>query len=702
MTTTARKPSSSPREALTIQRPEIQALRAVAVLAVVLYHLWPSRVQGGYVGVDVFLVISGFLIIGHLLRDTDRTGTISLLGFWARRIRRLLPAALFVLALSGVVVIVWIPQVWWPQFLGEVSASAAYMVNWLLAANAVDYLGAENSSSPAQHYWSLSVEEQFYIVFPLILLATAAVCRARRWQTRTAVGFVLVAVAVASFGYSALAVAAGDPTAYFTTTSRAWQFAIGGLLAFGATKIVGSVALRAAASWLGLALIFGCIAFFNAATPFPGVMALVPSIGTVLVIWAGMPAARWAPTRALSSRPAQLLGDISYSTYLWHWPPLVILPILLARDLSTVERFGLFIMTLAAAWLTRHFIEEPFRRGRWIVRTLPRSSIAALLSISLLLAAGCGALAFRASEQARAADATISEAVRTADPCIGAPAALNECERPFAANELTNPAFAATDIGRGVQIEDECKQTMDGIEVVRCVAGDPEARVTIALVGDSHAGQYLEALDVYGEQHAIRFVTYLKTWCTGTGAIGVAADNTTGASGMESCTAWGTAVLDELVADPSVVAVVYATFSAAYLGTTGYASARSITAADYEAAWSRLIDAGKQVIALRDIPTAATSVPQCIAVHLDTYDPCTTPQHTALLAPAGDPMMVAAASTVGASLIDLTDVFCSDGDCHSLIGGIIVYFGNHHVTATFARTLAPIIGDRIEQALQSP
>ena len=699
MTTTVRPPIATSGEAATVQRPEIQALRAVAVLAVVLFHLWPTRITGGYVGVDVFFVISGFLIIGHLLREVDRTGTIRLLRFWARRIRRLLPAALSVLAVTAIVVIIWIPQVWWPQFLGEVGASAAYVVNWLLAANSVDYLGSENAPSPAQHYWSLSVEEQFYVVFPLLILLAVAVCRARRWPMRTAIGVVLVVVVVASFAFSALAVAAGDPAAYFVTHSRAWQFAIGGLLAFSASKLSGSIALRAAASWLGLGLILGSVLLFTATTPFPGVMALVPTVGTLLVIWAGMPAARWAPTRALGLRPVQFLGDISYSTYLWHWPPIVILPIVLARELGTVERLGLVVATLAAAWLTKRFIEEPFRYDHWIVRRLPRASVAALLCFSLLIAAGSGALAFRASQQAAAAEQAIAEAVRTADPCIGAPAAVNDCERPFAADALTNPAFAATDIGRGVQVEDDCKQTMDDVEIMRCVAGDPDASVTIALVGDSHAGQYLEALDVYGKQHAIRFVSYLKTWCTGTGATNVAAEGSSGGTGMESCTAWGDAVLDELAADPTVSAVVYAAYSAAYLGNSLSATARSITAADYASAWSRLVDAGKRVIALRDIPTAAVSIPECVAVHLDDYDPCATPESAALLAPDVDPMMVAAASTAGVTLVDLSDVFCSDDVCHSLIGGIIVYFGNHHMTATFARTIAPIVGDRIMQAV---
>ena len=184
---------------MTVFRPEVQALRAVAVASVVLYHLWPERLPGGFVGVDIFFVISGFLITQHLMGEISRTGRVALGAFWARRIRRLLPAAFTVIAVSLVLLFAIMPRVTWQENLQQLGASAAYVENWLLGFDAVDYLAAENSATLAQHYWSLSVEEQFYVVWPIVLLAALAVARLlRRGTPRTAVRWALVAVFVGS------------------------------------------------------------------------------------------------------------------------------------------------------------------------------------------------------------------------------------------------------------------------------------------------------------------------------------------------------------------------------------------------------------------------------------------------------------------------------------------------------------------------
>ena len=169
-----------PAVAPSAVRPEIQGLRAAAVMLVVIFHLWPSRLPGGYAGVDVFFAISGFLITAHLVREVERTGTVALPAFWARRARRLLPASMLVLLVSAVGVLVWVPVTYWQQFLREAAAATTYVLNWLLTRDAVDYLAAENAASPVQHYWSLSVEEQFYLVWPLLIILAVSLARTRR------------------------------------------------------------------------------------------------------------------------------------------------------------------------------------------------------------------------------------------------------------------------------------------------------------------------------------------------------------------------------------------------------------------------------------------------------------------------------------------------------------------------------------------
>ena len=222
-------------------RQEIQGLRAVAVLLVVLFHLWPNRVPGGYIGVDVFFVISGFLITSHILREVDRTGSVSLTQFWARRLRRLLPASYVVLAVSAVGVLLFVPRLVWQQFFGEILAAALYVENWALALDSVDYLAAENTPSPAQHYWTLSAEEQFYLVWPVLVLLGIWLAR-RRVSTsptgdhgggvRGGVFVVLAAGVAASLAYSLWVTATNPALAYFVTPARAWEFGAGALLAF--------------------------------------------------------------------------------------------------------------------------------------------------------------------------------------------------------------------------------------------------------------------------------------------------------------------------------------------------------------------------------------------------------------------------------------------------------------------------------------
>jgi peptidoglycan/LPS O-acetylase OafA/YrhL len=246
---------------------------------VVLFHLWPSRLPGGYVGVDIFFVISGFLIVGQLIRTVERRGRVDLMDFWARRARRLLPASLLVLSVTGIATVLWVPTVMWRQWFQEIIASALYVQNWLLAYNSVDYLGSENNASPAQHFWSLSVEEQFYILWPIIIVLLLLV--GRRLSTSRNLRIIrtaLIVVTVVSFVVSVMAVATDPAPAYFTTQSRAWEFGVGGLLAYFARSTASRPAwLRASASWLGLLL-----------------------IGMTLLVYS-----RWS-ARCLSSGPARL------------------------------------------------------------------------------------------------------------------------------------------------------------------------------------------------------------------------------------------------------------------------------------------------------------------------------------------------------------------------------------------------------------
>ena len=685
------------------------------MLGVVVYHLWPAQLPGGYVGVDIFFAISGYLIIGGLIRDTAPDGRIRLAEFWGRRARRLAPASLVVLVVTAATTLFLVPQVVWRQWFQEIGASALYFQNWVLAANSVDYLGADNSASPVQHFWSLSVEEQFYLAWPLLI---ALVLLLARRQSRRAIGVLLVVVTVLSFVWSVYDVVSGSPAAYFATQGRAWEFGAGGLLAFVVNGPIQRWRVpRAIAGWVGLAGIGFAYGLFNAATPFPGVAALLPVGATLLVIVAGVPRGVLAPSALLNLRPVQWVGGVSYSWYLWHWPPIVILPFVLHTDLHPLVLAAIFVGTLLLAAATKRLVEDPVRRGAWLIARPAPLSIVAALSIGALVF-GSGFVVNVQLDRQDAAAATALEAALAATPtateepgetslgCIGAPAALPKsgCENPYAPTELTNPTFAQTDIGKGVQVADQCKQTLTDATVITCDIGDLEtATTTLALIGDSHAGQYLEALDLYGRQHHLKFVTYLKTWCAGTSAPGVTPAGSGDPGANDSCASWGLAVLGAVAANPRFDGAVFSNFTVEYTITPAPGGqGRPVAAADFVAAWQTLLTAGKRVIVLRDTPNAgAMNVPQCIAANPGVVDPCTVPRAEALVPDADDPQVVAAKSLPAVDLIDLTSEFCDPTTCHTLIGGLVVYFDSHHMTATFSRTMAPIVGGAIVRVLDA-
>jgi peptidoglycan/LPS O-acetylase OafA/YrhL len=702
-------------------RPELQALRAVSVAVVVVFHAFPGRMQGGYVGVDVFFVLSGFLIIGHLLRELQATGRVRVIPFWARRARRLIPASLVALTVTVIATLIWVPPVNWIRYLHEAGAAAVYVLNLVLAGDSVDYLAADNAASPVQHFWSLSIEEQLYIVWPLVILLVIAIVRRADAALRVrVVVVVLVVLTAASAIYSIWETQQSQPSAYFLTGTRAWEFGVGGILAAFSSQL-GRIPrhLASALSWAGLLLIGAAALRYSSETAFPGFAAWLPVAGALLVIAAGLPATVWSPSFLFRLRPVQWLGDISYSLYLWHWPLLVIAPFALHRDLGFIDRVLLVLAAVLIAWGSKVAIEDPIRRSPGLLRRGPWVTvIATVVATTVFFAA---TFAFAAVQQQQIDQQRSALAAATADldslpaaetdggtinselagSCLGASAfgPGRDCADPFAVTALTAPIVAATDIGNGVLVADKCKQTLDDAAIVTCTFGETvNPTLRVALVGDSHAGHWLEALERYAVANDWKLTTYLKTWCQGLGVPDIAASWADTDQAVASCAGWGDQVLTMIAADPDIDVVLFVNYTAAYASHEEALPGRAVTAADFAAAWDRLQDAGKRVLVIRDTPnTGGASAPQCIAEHLAEYDPCATPRGSAF-APA-DPQWEAVASKDGVIGVDLTDRFCDATTCHSVIGGLIVYFDAHHLTATFARTMAPVLGDAIVRAL---
>lgn len=367
-------------------RRDVEGLRALAVGLVVLFHAHVPGLNGGYVGVDIFFVISGFLITGQLLSEAARTGRISLLDFYARRARRILPAATVVLLVTVVAGYIWLGFIRASQVAQDAFWSAIFMANLHFATMQTDYLQSAAPPSPMQHYWSLSVEEQFYLAWPAGLLVVLLLLGRRRERLRTATAAVLAVVIAASFAWSAIQTPYDGTWAYFSPLTRSWELAVGAIIAAGSPALRRIPApLATAMSWLGVAAMAGAAFLYDSHTSFPGTAVALPVLGAAAVIAAETAAPKGGAGLLLARRPLQIIGRMSYSLYLWHWPILIIAAQYAGEEPSLVENLGWVALALGLAYATMVCIEDPVRRARFLLSSTSRSLAmgALLLGVSV-------------------------------------------------------------------------------------------------------------------------------------------------------------------------------------------------------------------------------------------------------------------------------------------------------------------------------
>jgi peptidoglycan/LPS O-acetylase OafA/YrhL len=670
-----------------VLRPEIQGLRALAVAIVVVYHIWPGLVPGGYVGVDVFFVISGFLITAHICRGVLAESRFSLATFYARRIRRLLPASLFVLLVSAVATLLWLPATLWNTVGRQLLASVFYVQNWVLAAESVDYLAADTAGSPLQHFWSLAVEEQFYLVWPvLLLLAGLVTLRGRSRQTTLAA--VVCLVTLVSFVFAVIATSASPADAYFITPTRVWEFGVGGLCSFIVLRTGSLPRARSLVSWLGLAAIAAAAWSYTSDTPFPGTAALLPVLGTAAVILAGNVPVTWSPGVILNRRAVQYLGGISYSLYLWHWPLLIFFPFIVtggAHDLTVGQGILVLALSLVLAHLSKRLIEDPFRgspgsRTRLATALSRRRGVYAAAVVGMLAVGSIAAVPLVVSEvRIDAAHA----AVVAERKCLGAqamdPALATECDGFEYSGAITPDPLVATPM-----YQTGCQQQGEKTEVISCTLGsdDPSAPVVV-VAGDSHANHWLAAINEVAVAQGWQVRTFFKGGCPFSAAP----------MRLGDCNAWNEGVSAEISAlDPEIVF----TSAVAGIGPVGGKSAERFgqVVQGYENAWRPILDRHIPIVVFKDIPSAVGAgledPPSCV---LADATPCDFERSAALL---DDGMVVAAADLEGVSVVDLTDYFCTGETCHSVIGNVLAYADGNHMTSVYAQTLAPTVSAELE------
>lgn len=670
---------TQPRLSPRAPRGDIQALRALAVAAVVTFHVWPRAVTGGYVGVDVFFVISGYLITSQLLRRRER-GTLKLGSFWAARARRLLPAALLVLLVSTALTLAFAPQSLVTQYLRSIVGSALYVENWFLAADAVDYLAAENAPPIAQQYWSLSVEEQFYILWPLLIIAATTAALTRRYGRRALI-VVLATVTATSLVLSLVTTFVAPSFAYFATPVRMWEFGFGALVAV-LPVIVLRRALRSALWVLGWAGLLYSIFLFTSDTAFPGYAAILPVAATAVLIWIG-PEPPFRLAAAQNLRVFQWIGDNSYGIYLWHWPLVVIAPAIVGRDLDLWQNIALVILTCVLAVLSTRFVENPLRFGR-LTTVRPRTILfgTAAAMILVVAAAGLPAISIAASAQAQTAQA--KQDLLDPASCRGASMLLNpECSdkraETTAGDQLiparaglyddTDGAFACYASGAGP------------IEPCHIGSDAPDA-VRIALTGDSHAAMLVPALRDVAKQNNWSVDVYVGRGCVWS------------TDPDPACADRQSAIQEDLMSGGYEAIIV-----TAWNQIEASPDTRQRRAAQFADRWREAIDAGIQVIPILDNPAVPQSAADCLESTTEfSFETCSFAASDYLLE---DPLASAAEST-GATPVDLRHAFCDDaGDCAVVAGGVIVYRDLHHITATFSHSLAPYLADEISAILDT-
>jgi len=730
-------------------RPDIEGLRGIAVALVIFFHAGllsgAAWLVGGFIGVDLFFVVSGFLITGLLIRERERNGRISFSRFYARRVRRILPAATVCLIITIPVAYTLVTLIGRPEAMLDGAAASLSFANIRFALT-TDYFNPA-SYSPFLHFWSLGVEEQFYLVWPLVLLVAA-------WKRpRLGAGLALGAICLASFAASVIMTNDNPSWAFYMLPTRAWQLAAGGLLAVGAGTFSHLRAdwqpkialLLTFAGWVALgALLLEAATLNSASTPYPGLAALVPTLAAMALIVSGPQ--RFGPGMLLRLSPLRYLGKISYSLYLWHWPFLILGGLALGATsagagagdvsamLSPAQAVGLALLSIPAATLSWALIEEPFRRGHfWHLNfSLPRPGklvaagvvtmvLVSLLSTGLSLGAQSDLNTLDGSQVSSVTPTDApgpASATNTPSPAV-TPSPLTTPD-PTATNDPTptpvpqmTPALtpaepsapssyavaglrpslghAATDYE--ITWHDGClgrSSTANIPAASKCIYGDPAGTYSVVLIGDSHASALLPGVDAMAKAHGWKLTAYVKVDCKF--IDGPIYDDYLKRQYTE-CATWNKQVLARLAANPPDLILVSMDRYIEGLDSSDSSPSAQGAAIGREI---KKLPAASTVMIIEDIPAPLDhNVPSCLSNHISNYRSCAYPRSGAFGIQMGVREKIAAKNS-GAGLIDLTASICpGSGACPAVINGMIVFRDEHHLTATFSASLGPALDAQV-------
>ncbi|MDN4642667.1 acyltransferase family protein [Arthrobacter sp. PsM3] len=660
-------------------RPEVQGLRALAVLMVVTYHVWLGRVSGG---VDIFLLISAFLMTLSFARKVEGGKPLRLLGHWLHLLKRLLPAVVVVIlgVLAGTRVI--LPENRWPDVLEQAWASLWYRQNWLLADTAVDYYAQDHSgASPLQHFWSLSIQGQVFLLWPLVFAAAALLWRfLRRTGLGARVSYAALlaaafgAIFVASLVFSIGQTATNQSFAYFDTRTRLWEFALGSLLALALPHLKPGKTLRVVLGWTGLAAVLSCGLLLTVDRSFPGFIALWPTLAAAAIIVAGQSGSRFGVDRLLTWKPLVALGDNSYALYLWHWPLLVLgLAGMGIPAPNLVQGLAIVAASIVLAVLTTLFVEKPLREWHWPQRRVWRTAV---------VIAACGALL--------AGPVSVWQSRILADEAAAAaqPKELTPGAAALSPENAGKPTPDAKIIPAPAAMKNEWAD-IDGLCTEDNVPGDPllagclqnsrpdTVTKRIVVLGDSHAQQYMAALGPVARSHGWEVVALLKGNCRFGGES---------PERDAECNAFNQAsakyVLDRR--PDAVFTVASLTHKDAPFETE---------VPDYLEGIQAFTGAGMEVVGIRDNPRFNMSMPECVQKNGPEAPKCRVPLQESLA--DSSPLDAYRGRVPGLHLMDLSDFICADAICPAVVGNVYVYKDDNHLTKTYVQSMIPMFEQRL-------
>ncbi len=692
-------------------RPDIQGLRALAVVAVILDHAKLGPFPGGFVGVDVFFVISGFLITQLLLHQAQRTGSISPMDFYSRRARRILPAATVVLVTTVLASVGLLGFVQSTPVIGDSIWSTFFAANVHFSQVGTDYFDADTPASPVQHFWSLAVEEQFYLVWPLLLLLLlggTSLWRQRRKARRPRIkprpeGAIpipamgaLVALGGASLVYSIISTDRDPATAYFSTPARAWELSLGAMCAFLVPALSRLPAwLRTAMAWAGLAAVVVAILRYSSMTPFPGKAALLPVVGTALIIAGGVGSSRFGPHLLLGRKPCCMVGDWSYSLYLWHWPILIIAAGYLQHALTIYETGLLLLLTVVISVLTYHFVENPFRRARIFSMRQIRGVLLYPTAIFITLAA---CLVAHEAVGQQIAEASSAPPIAIPKPRVSPGATEGSRSGPSPAVLMVRASVAAAEHHDPVpghldpplldlkgDVADVGTCDYDGTVLNLCPRGDVTGKKSLIVFGDSHARSWIPAIDAIARKEH-----YLAHYLVKPGCNAALTTPALGRGPFQGCVDWRTWAMGVIESLHPDVLVVASDLPPAIIGPQGQPVTNDVALAKafqtgLAESMGELHNFVGRIIILGDVPGVDEPPSLCLSARGANLGDCAFPRsaRSKLLFDAAHEV----ATSGGYQFVNTIPWFCAHDLCPSVIGPIVVYRDPEHVTTEYATRL---------------